>query len=789
MLPAKDFSEFEKRILAWTKQHYGNAAFSAQIDAAVFERRKWTRVGYYVYFKVPVDVPPLDFDRDKLHMRPGFGPKRSWPIDGPNLAASEEIDHGALTLFWGSQGRIEALEMSAYGGTFAEDPSLCELSEYNPSGPPFRKILIANRGEIACRIMRTCEKMDIHTVAVYSDADRGAMHVHMADEAVHIGAAKASESYLDWKRILQAAKDTGAQAVHPGYGFLSENAEFARECKKAGIVFIGPTPEAIDLMGSKSAAKALMEKAGVPVTPGYHGDDQSLKKLEAEAKRIGYPLLIKAVAGGGGKGMRIVNAQAEFKAALEGAQREAKAAFGDDHVLLERYIQQPRHIEFQVFGDSHGNVVHLFERECSLQRRFQKVLEETPSPFLDAEMRRKMGEAAVAAAKAVNYVNAGTIEFIVSPDKSFYFMEMNTRLQVEHPITEETTGVDLVAIQLRVASGEKLPDRLAQVTQKGHAIEVRLYAENPYKGFLPVTGHIDEFITPQLEYLRVDTGVRSGDDITVFYDPMIAKLTVKGKDRQEAMSNLGRALRDTAVFGLTTNLALLRGICHHRDFRDGLFDTSFIERELATLLTPSDSPVSAIAGAVASELAHMDSKGGPWQPDGWRSGGGGGFRLLIKEAGGKEHRVHVAGDAEHFTLNLGGKDRVIDAERTKENQWALHIDRWASGHATVLRHGAEVQVSANGTYNFTIASPFSTKSARLSDAATHPLSPMPGRVVAVHVKAGDKVAVGQALMVLEGMKMEYTVKAAVAGTVEKVLFEAGSMVDADAPLAHIKPDA
>src|SRR5579871_4050007 len=308
----------------------------------------------------------------------------------------------------------------------------------------FKKILIANRGEIACRVMHTCRRLGIRTVAVYSDADRHALHVAMADEAVHIGPAKAAESYLDWKRILKAAKDSGAEAVHPGYGFLSENAEFATHCQQAGIVFIGPSVEAIELMGSKSAAKSLMEKAKVPVTPGYHGDDQSLKTLEAEAKRIGYPLLIKAVAGGGGKGMRIVRAPAEFKEALKGAQREAKASFGDDHVLLERYIEQPRHIEFQVFGDSHGNVVHLNERECSLQRRFQKVLEETPSPFLDADMRRKMGEAAVAAAKAVKYVNAGTIEFIVGADKSFYFMEMNTRLQVEHPITEEITGQDLV---------------------------------------------------------------------------------------------------------------------------------------------------------------------------------------------------------------------------------------------------------------------------------------------------------------------------------------------------------
>src|SRR5690242_4808556 len=398
----------------------------------------------------------------------------------------------------------------------------------------FKKILIANRGEIACRVMQTCRRLGIQTVAVYSDADRHALHVQMADEAVHIGAAKAADSYLDWRRILKAAKDTGAEAVHPGYGFLSENTEFSAECKKAGIVFIGPGPEAIELMGSKSAAKALMEKAGVPVTPGYHGDDQSLAKLQAEAAKIGYPLLIKAVAGGGGKGMRIVNAADEFKEALAGAQREAKAAFGDDHVLLEKYLEGPRHIEFQVFGDSFGQVVHLYERECSLQRRFQKVLEETPSPFLDEPMRRKMGEAAVAAGKAVKYVNAGTIEFIVSPDRSFYFMEMNTRLQVEHPITEETTGFDLVEWQLRVAAGEKLPASQATIAQQGHAIEVRLYAENPDKGFLPATGRIEAFHAPQGTDVRVDTGVRSSDEISIHYDPMIAKITAKGKDRRAA---------------------------------------------------------------------------------------------------------------------------------------------------------------------------------------------------------------------------------------------------------------
>jgi len=626
----------------------------------------------------------------------------------------------------------------------------------------FKKILIANRGEIACRVMCTCRRLGIQTVAVYSDPDRHALHVQMADEAVHIGPAKAADSYLNWQRILGAAKHTGAEAVHPGYGFLSENTDFSAECKKAGVVFIGPDPKAIDLMGSKSAAKALMEKAGVPVTPGYHGDDQSLAKLEAEAKRIGYPLLIKAVAGGGGKGMRIVNAAAEFKDALAGAQREAKAAFGDEHVLLERYLEGPRHIEFQVFGDSHGNVVHLFERECSLQRRFQKVLEETPSPFLDAEMRRKMGEAAVAAAKAVDYVNAGTIEFIVGADKSFYFMEMNTRLQVEHPITEETTGQDLVEWQLIVASGGKLPLRQEQIVPRGHAIEVRLYAENPDKNFLPAPGRIEAFSQP--EDARVDTGVRSGDDISPFYDPMIAKIIVKGGDRGEAIARLNQALAETAVFGLTTNLPLLRGIARHPAFAKGSVDTGFIGRELNTLLTRPKLTPAAIGAAMARELGAETS---PWAADGWRLGGSPGVRFVARERDGTEHAVALKGDA----IELDGAAHALETQ----------------SDAQVLHQGAEYQVTLGRVaYNFTLTSPYAHKAGRVADAATHPLSPMPGRVVAVHVKAGDRVEAGQALMVLEGMKMEYTVKAAVAGTAEKVLFEAGAMVDAEAVLMHIK---
>ncbi len=654
----------------------------------------------------------------------------------------------------------------------------------------FKKILIANRGEIACRIRRTCNRLGITTVAVYSDADRHALHVQTADEAVYIGPAKAAESYLNMERILAAAQQTGADAVHPGYGFLSENSEFARRCKRAGVVFIGPSPESMDAMASKSAAKALMEKSGVPVVPGYHSDDQSLRTLEAEAKRIGFPLMIKATAGGGGKGMRVVRAAQEFQDALAGAKREAKNAFADDCVLLEKYIPQPRHIEFQVFGDRHGNVVHLFERECSLQRRFQKVVEETPSPFLDERTRQNMGDAAVAAAKAVNYVNAGTIEFIVGADKSFHFMEMNTRLQVEHPITEETTGLDLVEWQLRVAAGGKLPLSQNQIRQHAHAIEVRLYAENVEKGFLPVTGRIETIHLPQGEGTRVDTGVRDGDEISIHYDPMIAKITVSGKDRAEAVKRLQQALAETAVFGLTTNLPLLRGIAKHSDFATGRFDTGFIERALKDLLARPRLSAPAIAAAVADELSALDraTTGTPWTADGWHLSGQHGLRFLAREHDGSEHVLHVTGNTRAFTLTLGGMAHEVSAEHLGGTAWTVALE--GKVHVVeVLHHGAEMQVAFDTqTYDFGLTSPYAPGAGRVADEATHPVSPMPGRVVAVHVKPGDKVEPGQPLLVLEGMKMEYTVKAAVAGSIQELFCAESDMVEAEAPLVDIKPD-
>jgi 3-methylcrotonyl-CoA carboxylase alpha subunit len=651
----------------------------------------------------------------------------------------------------------------------------------------FKKILIANRGEIACRVMRTCGRLGVATVAVYSDADRHALHVQMADEAVPIGPAKAAESYLSIERILAAAKQSGAEAIHPGYGFLSENSEFARRCREARLVFIGPSPESMDAMASKSAAKALMEQAGVPVTPGYHGENQSLKTLEAEAKRIGFPLMIKATAGGGGKGMRVVRAAKEFRDALEGAKREAQGAFGDDRVLLEKYIQQPRHIEFQVFGDAHGNVVHLFERECSLQRRFQKVVEETPSPFLDEPTRAMMGTAAVAAAKAVNYVNAGTIEFIVGADRTFHFMEMNTRLQVEHPITEATTGLDLVEWQLRVACGEKLPLTQTQIHRRGHAIEARLYAENADKGFLPVTGRIEKFDMPANDYTRIDTGVRSGDDIGIFYDPMIAKISVHGKDRAEAVEHLRTTLAHTAVFGLVTNLPLLRGIARHPDFAAGRYDTGFIERELPKLLARPAPMPPAVAAALASELA-AGGNSGPWRSDGWRLNHDNSRCLLLRQADGKANSVRISGDASGFHFQLDDERHEARLIRSQDRLVRIALDG-AEHDAWLWRCGDNVQATLdNEAFNFALTGPFATQGAAMADEARHPVSPMPGRVVAVHVGKGDAVQPGHALVVLEAMKMEFTVKAAVAGRVEKLLCKPGDMVDADAPLVDIKAD-
>src|SRR3954469_5215914 len=489
----------------------------------------------------------------------------------------------------------------------------------------FDTVLIANRGEIACRIIRTLKRMGIRSVAVYSEADRDALHVALADAAYEIGAAPPRDSYLNQANILSAAKASGADAIHPGYGFLSENAGFAEACAKAGLTFIGPPPSAIRAMGSKSEAKALMEKAGVPLVPGYHGADQSLQVLQAAADKIGYPVLIKASAGGGGKGMKVAENAAAFQAALESAQREAKNAFGDDRVLIEKYLQQPRHIEAQIFGDSFGNIIHLFERDCSIQRRHQKVIEEAPAPGLTAERRAAIGKTAVEAGRAVGYVGAGTVEFIAEGE-NFYFMEMNTRLQVEHPVTEAITGIDLVEWQIRVARGEKLPKTQDQLKIDGHAMEVRLYAEDPVRDFLPQTGTLHHLRFP--EDARVDSGIRAGDTVSIHYDPMIAKIIAHGADRSEAIARLRRALAAMEVGGLATNLDFLQAILREPDFAAGKVDTGFIERHRAALLPePLPLPVQALALAAlavlrAGERDAVTQEGDSYSPwarlPGWR---------------------------------------------------------------------------------------------------------------------------------------------------------------------------
>jgi len=650
----------------------------------------------------------------------------------------------------------------------------------------FKRILIANRGEIACRIIRTCRRLGVEAVAVYSDADAEALHVKLADAAVHVGRARAADSYLNVDRVVAAARESGAEAIHPGYGFLSENAAFARSVREAGLAFIGPAPETIDAMGSKSAAKALMDEASVPVVPGYHGAAQDAETLADEAGRIGFPLMIKAAAGGGGKGMRIVRKEAEFAAALDGARREAKGAFGDDRVLLERYVEHPRHIEFQIFGDTQGAAVHVFERECSLQRRFQKVVEETPSPFISDETRAAMGEAAVAAARAVDYVGAGTVEFIVGADQSFYFMEMNTRLQVEHPVTEETTGLDLVEWQLRVAAGESLPLAQDDIDRQGHAIEVRLYAENPARDFLPTPGRLEGLYWPEGDGVRIDTGVETGDAIGTDYDPMIAKITVSGADRPTAIARLRRALAGTAVFGLTTNMALLRGIAAHEDFAVGDFDTGFIERELDTLLAPPACEPIHAAAVAARLLSELDGDG-PWRSDAFRTTPGAGWRFSLRDESGQDVRWRASGAPPTFALGRDDEDmRPAHALPGSGDRWSVAVGA-ETRQLVVRRAGAHFQVSGDGHALVLDWIPAFAPGARRAGDEAHPQSPMPGRIVALHVEEGVTVEPGSALVTLEGMKMEYTVKAGVAGTVRTLYYAEGDMVDAEAMLVEIEP--
>lgn len=652
----------------------------------------------------------------------------------------------------------------------------------------FQKILIANRGEIACRIIRTARQLGIATVAIYSDADVNALHVEMADEAVRVGPAQSAQSYLNVEAIIKAALETGAEAIHPGYGFLSENAGFVDAVEAAGLTFIGPSAKAIRAMGLKDAAKALMEKAGVPVVPGYHGDNQDGAFLKSEADRIGYPVLIKARAGGGGKGMRRVDQAADFATALDSARREAEASFGDSSVLVEKYMTKPRHIEVQVFGDNFGNAVHLFERDCSLQRRHQKVIEEAPAPGMTADMRAVMGDAAVKAALAIGYSGAGTVEFIADVSEGlrsdrFFFMEMNTRLQVEHPVTEAITGLDLVEWQLRVASGEVLPKRQNELAINGWAFEARLYAEDPTRDFLPATGKLALFAAP--ENARVDSAVRSGDTITPFYDPMIAKIITHGATRDEALNRLESALNKTRIAGLVTNRQFLSDLCKLEAFRSGDVDTGLIAREAAVLF--KDEKPSEIALALAAlgalDLLDLPQEGDPW-------GSLRGFRLwgeasrsVLLDHHGERHTVSftTTGDR-HFGFAFGSVE-----VRNYENALVRFAVDGRVAEATVARNGHDVTVQFEGrdTIFHYVESAGAEEEA---SSESRILSPMPGLVRLVSVAEGASVSKGDRLVTMEAMKMELSLTAPRDGKVASVSVAAGEQVNEGALLVELEEE-
>ncbi|MFY9478837.1 MAG: acetyl/propionyl/methylcrotonyl-CoA carboxylase subunit alpha [Aquabacterium sp.] len=694
----------------------------------------------------------------------------------------------------------------------------------------FNKILIANRGEIACRVAATARRLGIRTVAVYSDADANAAHVQACDEAVRLGPAAARDSYLRADLILAAAQATGAQAVHPGYGFLSENEDFAQACADAGIAFIGPPASAIAAMGSKSAAKQLMEQADVPLVPGYHGDQQDSAFLREQATRIGYPVLIKASAGGGGKGMRVVRSEADFDAALASCQREAAASFGSAQVLVERYLQRPRHIEIQVFGDTQGHYVHLFERDCSVQRRHQKVLEEAPAPGMKPEHRAAMGAAAIAAARSVGYVGAGTVEFIVEHDFAetgrFYFMEMNTRLQVEHPVTEAITGHDLVEWQLRVAAGEPLPVTQDQLGIHGHAIEARICAENPDQQFLPAIGHLNLLRTPSASAftradVRIDSGVREGDEITPHYDSMIAKLIVWAPDRAQALARLDTALAhlhisDLGEGGLHTNVDFLRRVAATESFSKAELDTGLIEREQATLFAPRDSSPAWLAAAAAARLLHpgdtsrgdSDRSGqgsahnaspaanlafaSPWsQSDGWRLQAGQGRRWLDLAVQGQSEPLHAV-LAHHrdgsLALEIADERHTLRIQPLSHDQFDITING-ERRRLSIHQHGATIEVFGDTLHTrLSLIDPFSRSTGGDSHVGQL-VTQMPGRVLALLVSAGQQVSKGQPLVVTEAMKMEHTLSAPRDGTVAELLCQVGDQVAEGTELLRLDASA
>ena len=662
----------------------------------------------------------------------------------------------------------------------------------------FSKILIANRGEIACRVIRTCRRLGIRTVAVYSEADADAQHVRQADEAYLIGGPRPADSYLRGDAVIAAAKEAGAEAIHPGYGFLSENADFADAVAAAGLVFIGPSGASMRKMGSKAGAKELMAAAGVPVVPGYTGEDQSPNTLAREAARIGFPLMIKAAHGGGGKGMRVVHRLEDFIAQLESCQREAANAFGRDRVLLERYVASPRHIEIQVFADAHGHTLHLNERECSAQRRYQKVLEESPSPFLTPALRAAMGDAAVKAAQAIDYVNAGTVEFIVDPDGQFYFMEINTRLQVEHPVTELVTGLDLVEWQLRVAASEALPLTQDDIRQQGHAIEVRLYAEDPEAGFLPGSGRLERLALPEASPgVRIDAGVVEGDTVTIFYDPMIAKLIVHGADRMEALARLRDALARCDIAGPKSNIAFLERLVRHPAVTGGWIDTGYLDRHPDEFMpAPSLASTQQVA-LVAAELLWQEARAraqagdgdepdSPWAiADGWRLGHAGARPLAFAHLG-QTWTALAHGHGGRYRIELADEVHEVEDARLTGDLLGLRIHGQAR-RFRILRHGTGLTLhdGEQRTAVETVPAYRRTDMAEASGSGKI-VAPMPGRVVLVKARPGDAVVAGQELLVMEAMKMELAVKASRDGVVADVRAAAGDFVEADTVLVALE---
>src|ERR1700754_1600201 len=659
-------------------------------------------------------------------------------------------------------------------------------------GSTFPTLLIANRGEIACRVIRTAKAMGLRTVAVYSEADRDALHVAMADEAVLLGPARARDSYLDIERVIDAARKSGAEAVHPGYGFLSETAAFAQACADAKLVFVGPTAAMMTAMGSKSGSKMLMEKAGVPLVPGFHGEAQNEKTLADAADKIGFPVLVKASAGGGGRGMRIVRSASELTAAIVSAKREAKAAFGDDRMLIEKYVDNPRHIEVQVIGDSHGNLLSLFERECTLQRRHQKVIEEAPSPTLNATQRDAVAAAARKAAGAVNYVGAGTIEF-VSNGKDVFFIEMNTRLQVEHPVTELITGIDLVEWQLRVAFGEKLPLNQDEIRLNGHAVEARVYAENPHKNFMPSVGKIRTWRTPeQTDGLRIDAGYREGDAVSPHYDAMLAKVIAWAPTRDAAIDRLNRGLEETDVRGIVTNIPFLSALVTHPEVRANAIDTGFIERELKKLTESAGAAgdlelCAAVAAIVVDEQKATQTRAqSPWQTFGWQPVGRRQRLFSFRQGQGDEHKVLLTYGSGPATLSIGAHEYVFTSSPAETGAFDLTLDG-ARSHVAAVVEGHELYLrTRNGRFDLHWVDPFGGDDEE-QVGEDKLVAPLPGTVVALLAEEGATLEKGAPILTLEVMKMEQTLRAPFAGVLKKLKCKVGDIVQEGTELAEVEP--